>query len=112
MPFPGRPRARSAIRARCRRSGEPTMKSMTFLLALLLLAGRADAHSVPIDPSLCTFDPVDITAPSTGFAAIAAPPAATDTFRIVWDPGSSRAQLCSADPADPTGRCATVPPER
>jgi hypothetical protein len=81
-------------------------------LLLLVLARDARAHSVPIDPSLCTFDPVDITAPAIGFEASAAPPGPDDVFRIIYDPGASAAQFCAADPADPANRCASVTPER
>ena len=81
-------------------------------LTLLLLATRVHAHSVPIPPSLCTFDPLSIAATTGGFTATAAAPAATDVFRIVYDAAASAAQFCAADPADPQNRCAAVTPER
>jgi hypothetical protein len=81
-------------------------------LAVLLLATRVHAHSVPIPPSLCTFDPLVIAASGSSFTATAAAPGATDTFRIVYDAAASAAQFCAADPADPQNRCATVTPER
>jgi hypothetical protein len=82
------------------------------LLLVLLLVDLAHAHSVPIPPSLCSFDPLAITAPATGFQASAAPSGAADVFRIVYDPGASGAQLCAADPADPQNRCASLTPAR
>jgi hypothetical protein len=81
-------------------------------LALLLLATRVHAHSVPIPPSLCTFDPLSIAATTGGFTANAAAPGASDVFRIVYDAAASAAQFCAADPADQQNRCAAVTPER
>jgi hypothetical protein len=81
-------------------------------LALLLLAARVHAHSVPIAPSLCTFDPIAFATPDGSFATNAAPPTPADVFRIVYDAAASAAQLCAADPADPQNRCAAVTPER
>ena len=85
---------------------------MRHLAVLLLLATRVHAHSVPIPPSLCTFDPLMIAASSGGFTATAAAPGANDAFRIVYDAAASAAQFCAADPADPQNRCATITPER
>ncbi|HYR96408.1 MAG TPA: hypothetical protein VEM57_06700 [Candidatus Binatus sp.] len=88
------------------------MQFLGFGVVLLLLGGLAHAHDVPINPSRCTFEPVSISAPASGFAATAAPPGAPDTVRIVYDPGMSEAQLCPADPADPQNGCSAVPTAR
>ena len=78
---------------------------LRWLILLHILAGVARAHDVTINPSLCTFQPVLVNASDAAFAATAAAPAASDTFRIVYDVGLSEAQFCPADPADST-RCA------
>jgi len=64
-----------------------------WLLALLLTARSAAAHIVPVPPSACVFDPLTIDAPSAGTTATAAPPAAADQFRILYDPQASDAQF-------------------
>jgi hypothetical protein len=63
-------------------------------LLLVLLAGRStQAHIVPVPPSTCAFDPVEIAVPTTGIAATAAAPTAADVLRIVYDPQASQAQF-------------------
>lgn len=84
---------------------------LRWLILLHILAGVARAHDVTILPSLCTFQPVLVSAPDAGFAATAAAPGASDTFRIVYDVGSSESQFCPADPADST-HCAPTSPAR
>jgi molybdopterin-dependent oxidoreductase alpha subunit len=77
------------------RSRTPAFKSVAArvarvaaaVLVLLAVARPSGAHDVPVSPSTCALDPVEI-----GDLA-AAPPGPADTFRIVWDVGASRAQL-------------------
>lgn len=80
------------------------------LLVLTALAGLLHAHDVPIDPSLCAFEPLEIVAPAISLQAAAAPATDADRFRIVYDPGPSLLQFCGADPADPANGCADTPP--
>src|SRR5947199_7520486 len=63
------------------------------LLVLLLAARGAAAHIIPIPPSTCVLDPVDIVAPATGVAATVAAPAAADQLTIHWDVAANQAQL-------------------
>ena len=87
-------------------------RRLTSLL-LLLCAARVHAHSVPIPPSLCTFDPLVVSAPTAGIEGAAAAPTAADVFRLVYDAGASMLQpVCAADPADPQNRCAATTPPR
>ena len=63
------------------------------LLVLLLAARGAAAHIIPIPPSTCVLDPVEIVAPATGVAATVAAPAAADQLTIHWDVAANQAQL-------------------
>src|SRR5207253_430035 len=63
------------------------------LLVLLLAARGAAAHIIPIPPSTCVLDPVDIVAPATGVAATVAPPAAADQLTVHWDVSTNQAQF-------------------
>jgi hypothetical protein len=63
-------------------------------LLLLILAGHsAHAHLVPVPPSTCAFDPVEIAAPADGITATAAAATTSDVLRIVYDPQASQAQF-------------------
>jgi hypothetical protein len=64
------------------------------LLVLLLTAGVAAAHDVPVNPNTCTFDPLQIG------AAVVAPPADADALRIVYTVATNLAQF----------QAGTVPP--
>src|SRR4051812_39983090 len=63
------------------------------LVLLLLVARSAHAHLVPVPPSTCAFDPVEIAAPNDSVIATAAAPTASDVLRIVYDPQASQAQF-------------------
>ena len=63
------------------------------LLVLLLAARGAAAHIIPIPPSTCVLDPVEIVAPATGVAATVAAPAAADQLTIHWDVSTNQAQF-------------------
>lgn len=62
-------------------------------LLLLLLGRGANAHLVPVPPSTCAFDPIEIAAPADGVTATVAAPTAADVLRIVYDPQASQAQF-------------------
>jgi hypothetical protein len=82
---------------------------------LILLASSASAHLVPIDPSTCALD-VRLSAPDASVVATVDPPAAGDLVRTSYTPDAnstrSQMQVCPADPADPSGRCALAFPTR
>jgi hypothetical protein len=84
--------------------------AVTVLVLLVALARLAQAHSLPIDPSVCAFEPLELAAPAPGLVVVAAPPTDADRFRIVYDPAPSLLQVCGADPVDPANRCADAPP--
>jgi hypothetical protein len=75
-----------------------------FGLSLLLFATPVLAHLVPINPSTC-----GLTIGLSG--ATVAPPGPTDLVRVSFEPDASptrsRMQICPADAADPSARCAT-----
>jgi hypothetical protein len=85
-----------------------TKKLTLFLVALG--ARVAAAHIVPIDPSLCTFDPVSLSVPATGATGSAAAPRDEDALRIVYDTGSSEATFCPAVALNPRGSCGVSVP--
>jgi len=70
----------------------------TFLVLSLLgcAVPRVGAHIVPIPPSLCSFDPFDLSIPTTGAAGQAQPAGDADKIRLVFDAGQSRIQVCPA----------------
>ena len=54
------------------------------LIPLLLAATAARAHDVPVNPSTCTFDPIEVTALGAGLSASVAAPTAADGMRVVY----------------------------
>jgi hypothetical protein len=63
-------------------------------LLLVLLGGSAAlAHDVPVNPSTCTFDPVELTASGAGPSANVAAPTAADGMRVVYSVASGIAQF-------------------
>jgi hypothetical protein len=76
------------------------------LVALLLvLASSARAHNVPVLPSTCVFDPIEVTAP--GATVVVAPPAgAADQLTITYD--NSSASLATFDLRSVPARALTV----
>ena len=68
-------------------------RCLPTLLLLLLARPSTHAHIVPVLPSTCAFDPIEIAAPADGIAATAAAPTAADVLRIVYDPQASQAQF-------------------
>jgi len=59
----------------------------------LLLASAALAHDVPVNPSTCTFDPLEVSAPDAGLSASVAAPTAADAMRVVYSVASGIAQF-------------------
>lgn len=84
-------------------------KTSTLLLSLVLLARLAHAHSVPINPSVCAFEPLEVAAPSAGIETVASAATDADRFRIVYDPAPSVLQVCGADPTAPANSCVDPP---
>src|SRR5579885_538985 len=81
------------------------------LLALLVAAG-AHAHSVPVLPSACTFDPIEVAEPATGASGTLAPVDASDGLLVAYDtraktatfqfcPGTTPSDAASCVPAQP-----------
>src|SRR5579875_416020 len=81
------------------------------LLALLVAAG-AHAHSVPMLPSACTFDPIEVAEPATGASGTLAPVDAADGLLVAYDtraktatfqfcPGTTPSDAASCVPAQP-----------
>lgn len=73
-------------------------RSLALLVGLLAAAGRAGAHDVPVLPTDCTFDPIEVATPA-GVATVTAP-GAGDAVRIVYSAATRTAQF----------QAATVPP--
>ncbi len=81
------------------------------LLALFVAAG-AHAHSVPVLPSACTFDPIEVAEPATGASGTLAPVDAADGLLVAYDtraktatfqfcPGTTPSDAASCVPAQP-----------
>jgi hypothetical protein len=62
-------------------------------LITVLLAAPALAHDVPVNPSTCTFDPLELTAPDAGLSASVAAPTAADAMRVVYSVATGIAQF-------------------
>lgn len=84
------------------------MKLAPLALLLVCAARLAYAHSEPIDPSVCTLSPFEISAPGAGRAGSADAPGPADVLRQVYDPETSTVTFCPADAATPTTKCATA----
>jgi hypothetical protein len=79
------------------------------LLALIALTAQAaSGHIVPIPPSLCDFEPLELQVPTLGLTGAAEVAGAADTMRILYDSNSSLIQVCAA-PDDPDECGAVVP---
>jgi len=55
-------------------------------LPILLAAAVASAHVIPVCPSTCAFEPIEIDAPDGGISVTAAPPGPSDQFVIKYNP--------------------------
>jgi hypothetical protein len=76
-----------------------TRASRWLGLALLIVAARAGAHLVPVPPSDCTFEAVDLLATDGTVVATGAAPTPADALRIVYDLQASQAQFDSSGAA-------------
>jgi hypothetical protein len=63
------------------------------LIVLLLAAHGAAAHDVPVNPSTCTFDPLELRVPASGLSASVPPPSAADAMRVVYTVATATAQF-------------------
>jgi hypothetical protein len=86
------------------------MRTLLVLLFVLLARG-VHAHSGPIAPSVCTFDPVTVTAVG-GATLTGASGGPADAFRLLYDAATSQTQLCPAQPLPPAERCGGPGPAR
>jgi hypothetical protein len=68
------------------------MRSLS-LICLLLGVCAALAHDVPLNPSTCTFDPVELAGPAAGLSATVAAPTAADATRVVYSVATATAQF-------------------
>jgi hypothetical protein len=59
----------------------------------LLLASAALAHDVPVNPSTCTFDPIEVSAPDAGLSATVAVPTTAHAMRVVYSVATGIAQF-------------------
>src|SRR5262245_3694702 len=59
----------------------------------LLLASVALAHDVPVNPSTCTFDPLEVSAADAGLSATVAAATAADAMRVVYSVATGIAQF-------------------
>jgi hypothetical protein len=70
-------------------------------LALVLVAARpAAGHDIPVMPSTCALDPIEISAPERGVVASVEPPVAGDVVRTTYDVQDWTAQF-AAEPVVP-----------
>jgi len=66
----------------------------TLILVCLVLAARlSSAHDVPVTPSTCTFDQVQLVGADGGPSATVAPPTPADAMRIAYTVATSTAQF-------------------
>jgi hypothetical protein len=84
-----------------------TIAIVPFLIASTVRI--AAAHIVPIPPSLCAFEPLDLRAPASGLVGAAAAAGPGDMIRILYDASASEIQLCAVDPSDSSGCGSPVP---
>ena len=73
----------------------PVWSGARLVLPILLAAAAASAHVIPVCPSTCAFDPIEIDAPDGGISVMAAPPGPSDQFVIKYipDPQAGAAQF-------------------
>lgn len=60
-------------------------RSARLVLLVLLAAAPAAAHNIPVLPSTCALDPLEVTLPDRGLGTMADPPAPGDTVRTIYD---------------------------
>jgi hypothetical protein len=73
------------------------MRVITAMLAVVALATGVGAHSVPIAPSTCTFDSLELSVPELGLVADVAPATDADAMRVVYDASTRTAQVTAVE---------------
>lgn len=63
------------------------------VVAVVLGAAPVRAHDVPVAPSTCTLDTVELGSPALGLSAAVAPPRPDDVLRIAYSVATATAQL-------------------
>lgn len=81
-----------------------TLRGVTVLL--VVVAGRALAHNVPVDPSVVTCSRIAFVDPATDATLLEVAGAAP--FRTTYDRTASTVLWCEADAAFPQNRCAAA----
>jgi hypothetical protein len=77
-------------------------------LLAVLVAGVARAHLVPIPPSTCTFDPLELRVPALGLTGAASAAGGGDVVRLTYDASANQVQVCGTAGGDGT-HCDAVP---
>lgn len=75
------------------------MRPFPLAIGLLSLAHVAAAHLIPIPPSTCRFDPLELSVPAAGVSGTAAASTDADAFRLVFDTGAGEVAVCPAPSA-------------
>jgi hypothetical protein len=60
---------------------------------MVLLASRGLGHVVPVPPSTCAFEPVEIDVPAMGISTQAVAPDPSEQLRLLYDPQAGQAQF-------------------
>lgn len=80
-------------------------------LLVLLAAGSSRAHSVPVLPSACALDPIEVTEPATGARAAAAPVDAGAGLLVAYDTRAKTATFQFCPGTAPGAAASCVPSE-
>lgn len=73
------------------------MRAALAVAFMLAVASSARAHDVPIPPSDCTFDVVELTVPAMELAAEVAPATSADAMRVVYEVATRTAQFTAVE---------------
>jgi hypothetical protein len=73
------------------------MRTTLAVALALALASVARAHDVPIDPSDCIFDRLELTVPELDLVADVAPATEADAMRVVYDVATRTAQFTAVE---------------
>jgi len=81
---------------------------LTAAAVIVATALSARAHIVPIPPSTCAFDPVEIRVPTTGLTGQTQANGPADAVRLTYDASASVIQICATGGTDGM-QCDAVP---